>query len=134
MITHRISEMTSTADRAFVLRDGHFVGELSSAELTEERLVRLMVGRDLKSKPRENKPSEERSELLRAEKIRVELDGPEVDLCVKPGEIVGLAGLVGAGRTELLECLYGLRPRHGGDQYNLISRCGLGALTRNVHF
>lgn len=114
MITHRIAEMTSTADRAVVLRDGRYAGELPRAELDEDRLVRLMVGRDLKAKVREEKSEAEAPEVLLAEEIRVDRDGPEVGLSVGAGEIVGLAGLVGAGRTELLECLFGLRPRHGG--------------------
>ena len=114
MITHRIAEMTTTADRAVVLRDGRFAGELPRAELDEEKLVRLMVGRDLKAKKREERPATSGAGVLVAEGIRVERDGPEVGLSVEAGEIVGLAGLVGAGRTELLECLYGLRPRHGG--------------------
>lgn len=115
MITHRIAEMTTTADRAVVLRDGRLVGELSNEELNEERLVRLMVGRDLKAKVRGERTESDAASVLRAEQIRVERGGPAVDLEVKAGEIVGLAGLVGAGRTELLECLYGLRARHGGE-------------------
>lgn len=114
MITHRIAEMTTTADRAVVLRDGRFAGELTADELDEERLVRLMVGRDLKAKVREERAEADSSEVLVARSIRVERDGPEASLTVGTGEIVGLAGLVGAGRTELLECIYGLRQRHGG--------------------
>lgn len=114
MITHRIAEMISTADRAVVLRDGRYAGELSSAELDEEKLVRLMVGRDLQAKVREVTSEEGAAAVLTASGVRVESSGAVVDLAVGAGEIVGLAGLVGAGRTELLECLYGLRPRHGG--------------------
>ncbi|MBL5972797.1 MAG: sugar ABC transporter ATP-binding protein [Candidatus Leucobacter sulfamidivorax] len=116
MITHRIAEMTTTADRAVVLRDGRYAGELASSELDEERLVRLMVGRDLKAKERGSRTDadDQGSPVLVADRVRVEKEGPEASLAVHAGEIVGLAGLVGAGRTELLECLYGLRPRHGG--------------------
>ncbi len=114
MITHRIGEMTSTADRALVLRDGRYVGELSNQELDEKRLVRLMVGRDLKSRIRDVQQLEAGSSLLVAEGIQLERNGPEIDLTVGAGEVVGLAGLVGAGRTELLESIYGLRARHAG--------------------
>lgn len=114
MITHRIAEMTSTADRAVVLRDGEFAGELSQDELDEAKLVRLMVGRDLQSRQRDDQNDAASPEVLVATGLRVERDGPAVDLTVGAGEIVGLAGLVGAGRTELLECLYGVRPRRGG--------------------
>ncbi|MCB1273996.1 MAG: sugar ABC transporter ATP-binding protein [Leucobacter sp.] len=114
MITHRISEMTSTADRAVVLRDGHYVGELSIAELTEEKLVRMMVGRDLKATLRDKQVFSGEQQTLVAEGIQVERGGPGVSFSVGAGEIVGLAGLVGAGRTELLETIYGLRQRHGG--------------------
>lgn len=114
MITHRIAEMTSVADRAVVLRDGKFVGELSSSELEENRLVRLMVGRDLKPTIHQDSQLINQRELLVADAIVVERGGPEVAFTVNAGEIVGIAGLVGAGRTELLECLFGLRARHGG--------------------
>lgn len=114
MITHRISEMTSTADRAVVLRDGRYIGELSSDELEEQTLVRMMVGRDLQAKARSSAPQTRGEPILIAEGVRAVAGGPETSLTVSGGEIVGLAGLVGAGRTELLESLYGLRPRHGG--------------------
>jgi rhamnose transport system ATP-binding protein len=113
LITHRIEEMTSTADRAVVLRDGHLVGELPRAGLTEAALVRLMVGRDIAPQ------TPDQSAIAAGGGLDVEdvLVGgaPEpVLLSVRPGEIVGLAGLVGAGRTELLEALAGARPRAEG--------------------
>lgn len=113
IITHRIKEMTDQADRAVVLRDGRNAGELSRRDLTADRLVRLMVGRDIEG-TLVRRPSRDAADALVVEGIRADGSVHEVSLRVRAGEIVGLAGLVGAGRSELLESLAGVRPREGG--------------------
>lgn len=112
MITHRIAEMTSTADRAVVLRDGKYAGELDRSELNERQLVRLMVGRDIEAKPR-SRQEEQSSAVLAVREVVVAGSQAPVSLTVGAGEVVGLAGLVGSGRTELLEGVFGARRRSG---------------------
>ncbi len=113
-ISHHMSEVRALADRVTVLRDGKNAGELQRGEISHDRLVRLMVGRDLAKGAREDSaPTGE---------IVLDVDGvvtdaypaERTDLQVRTGEIVAIAGLVGAGRTELLETLFGVRRRLGG--------------------
>jgi ribose transport system ATP-binding protein len=113
-ITHRLHEIEQCADRVVALRDGAVVGTLQKAELEHDRMIRLMIGRDLKAlytSPKEV-PGEE---ILRLEAIRTTTypDRP-VSLSLRRGEIVGLAGLVGSGRTELARTIFGIdRPVDG---------------------
>jgi ribose transport system ATP-binding protein len=111
-ISHRLAEVEHIADRAVVLRDGRNAGSLERSEINHANLVRLMVGRDLKQffhKKTHIRPGE-KAPCLQVHNLRY-ADGPatpvSLDLC--PGEVVGMAGLVGAGRTELAEALFGIR-------------------------
>lgn len=114
-ISHRLNEVKYLADRAVVLRDGKNSGELPKEEITPDNLIKLMVGRDLKAIPH-HKPASARSAQLVAMNVRwadkQATEGISLSLC--PGEIVGLAGLVGAGRTEFAEVLFGIRPMRSG--------------------
>ena len=116
-ISHRLAEVKRCADRVTVLRDGKNAGELARADVSHDAIVRLMVGRDLKGfyprsdrKPREGTPALDVRGVTYA-------GGPAtpVSFQLRGGEIVGMAGLVGAGRTELAEALFGLRSIAGGD-------------------
>jgi ABC-type sugar transport system ATPase subunit len=112
-VSHRLQEVFSLADRLTVLRDGRTVGEARTGEIDRARLIELMVGRALVEL--EPPPTQERGDA--ALSIRgLSLLGAfaEVDLDVAAGEIVGLAGLVGAGRSELLETVFGLRRPSSG--------------------
>jgi ribose transport system ATP-binding protein len=105
-ISHRMEELFQIGDRVTVLRDGRHVGTRAIAASTMPELIRLMVGRDLAEQfpRRETKPGEE---ILRVEG----LSGPglhEVSLQLRRGEVVGLAGLMGAGRTELARAIFGV--------------------------
>jgi rhamnose transport system ATP-binding protein len=113
LITHRLPEVIELADRAVVLRDGRNVGELSGDELTEERLAATMVGRELTSYYHKRE-IDLGAPLLQVEELVVPGAGEPVSFTVKAGEIVGFAGLVGAGRTELLETIFGVRRAQGG--------------------
>lgn len=113
-ISHRLGEVIELADRVVVLRDGQNAGELSREEITHERIVSLMVGRDL-SQFYAHSPHPPGEVVLSASGLRTPAH-PErpIDFELRAGEIVGVAGLVGAGRTELLQTLFGITPACGG--------------------
>lgn len=113
-ISHRLGEVLRLADRVTVLRDGANAGELSGAEITHDAMVRLMVGRDIELSGRRTDP-ELGDVVLEARGLRsAAFPAHGLDFSIRSGEIVGLAGLVGAGRTELLETVFGITRALGG--------------------
>ncbi|MBT3636399.1 MAG: sugar ABC transporter ATP-binding protein [Opitutae bacterium] len=113
-ISHRLGEVKELSDHVTVMRDGENAGELSRDEVTHEAMVRLMVGRDL-SEYYERKDREKGDLALEVKKLRTPVHPQhELTFSVASGEIVGIAGLVGAGRTEMLETLFGVTPALGG--------------------
>ena len=116
-ISHRLAEVKRVADRVTVLRDGKNAGELPQDEITHDAMVRLMVGRDLKQfYPQVHRTRRRRRAGARRSATSATAAGRRtpVSFDVRAGEIVGMAGLVGAGRTELAEALFGIRPLTGG--------------------
>ncbi|MGL5094065.1 MAG: sugar ABC transporter ATP-binding protein, partial [Planctomycetia bacterium] len=113
-ISHRLGEVKRVADRVVALRDGRNAGELPRDAIDEDRMVSLMVGRDASARYRRG-PSTPGAVALEVENL-VTRAYPErkVSFQVRRGEIVGVAGLVGAGRTELLEALFGVTPALSG--------------------
>lgn len=111
-ISHRLKEIQHLADRAVVLKDGKNSGELAREEISPDNLIRLMVGRDIKQQHRQPAKQIAAQPALTAKNIcwSKAQAGQGVSLTVHAGEIVGMAGLVGAGRTELAETLFGVRP------------------------
>ncbi|GKV91535.1 ribose ABC transporter ATP-binding protein RbsA [Pectobacterium carotovorum] len=112
-ISHRLKEIFEICDDITVFRDGQFIGERPVSDLEEDTLIEMMVGRKLEDQyPRSNKvPGEVRLKVQN-------LSGPGVErvsFTVRKGEILGVAGLMGAGRTELMKILYGALPRTGGN-------------------
>lgn len=111
-VSHRLNEIFELCDRVTTLRDGRTVGSGLVADTDHDGLVSLMVGRALQDVRAEH--AHETSEpVLRVRDLSSPGEFDQVDLDVARGEIVGLAGLVGAGRTELLECLFGLHRARG---------------------
>ncbi len=112
-ISHRLDEVLSVADRIAVLRDGEKVGELLSREATKARLTSMMVGRDLDAMypKREVEPG---PEVLEVRELTAPGLAAPVSFSVRRGEVFGIAGLVGSGRSELLRAIFGARrPRSG---------------------
>jgi ABC-type sugar transport system ATPase subunit len=113
-ISHRLEEIFEISDRITVLRDGHHIKTAPATELDAEELVRLMVGRPLNELFTRSQSSPGETVLeVRGLTRDGEFEG--VDLALRRGEILGLAGLVGAGRTELAQSIFGIRhPDSGG--------------------
>ncbi len=111
--THKMEEIRALADRVVVLRDGNLVMDQDMAGTRDDEIVTAMIGRELDSLfPQIQPPREDEALVLSG--LQVAGAAAPVDLTVRCGEIVGLAGLVGAGRTELLETAFGARHRLGG--------------------
>jgi rhamnose transport system ATP-binding protein len=119
-ISHRFEELVRVADRVTVLRDGQSVATCAMAGTTKQDLIRLMVGRELDTvfPPSEIRPSESEPGHVAVEVRELScraLGVQSVSLSIRRGEIVGLAGLVGSGRTQFAEALFGLAPMDAGE-------------------
>lgn len=127
-ISHKMAEILRIADEVTVMRDGAWVATKPAEELTTEEIIRLMVGRELNNQfpPKTNKPGE----------IALEVEGltaqysllKDVSFHVRKGEVVGLAGLDGSGRTETLENIFGVATRKKG----IIKLDGKQVMNRNA--
>jgi ABC-type sugar transport system ATPase subunit len=113
-ISHRLAEVFQIAQRVTVLRDGRVTGSHAVDAVTEADLMRLMVGRDLFFAPDAHRVAADAPAVLRVESLSAPPAVRDASLVVREGEIVCLAGLVGAGRTELCEAIFGVRPRATG--------------------
>ncbi|MBI5852491.1 MAG: sugar ABC transporter ATP-binding protein [Planctomycetes bacterium] len=114
-ISHRLGEVEALADRVVVLRDGRNAGELEHDEITHDAMVTLMVGRDLRRRIERRSFVADGAVVLRVRGLRsAAWPASAVDLELRAGEIVGLAGLVGAGRSELLRAIAGVDAPRGG--------------------
>ncbi|MEO7271113.1 MAG: sugar ABC transporter ATP-binding protein [Vicinamibacterales bacterium] len=114
-ISHRLEEIATIADRITVLRDGESVATLARAEVTRADLIRLMVGRDVSAVFPKRAVALGRVALELRHVTHRASGIHDVSLTVRHGEILGVAGLVGSGRTELAEILFGLRPADAGE-------------------
>ena len=113
-ISHRLGEVLNLADRVEVLRDGENAGRLEGEEISHDRMVRLMVGRDISQfyHHLDRQPGEP---LLKVEVLCTDAHPKKpLSFQVRRGEIVGVAGLVGAGRTGVLQTLFGIVSPHSG--------------------
>jgi len=115
-ISHKLKEIRQICDRYSVLRDGKSMGEGAIVDTNDEDIIRLMVGRDVERQAHHQVSSKEAAILLRVEDLSSK-DGVSVrnvHFDIKEGEILGFAGLIGAGRTEIMNCLFGILPRKSG--------------------
>jgi ribose transport system ATP-binding protein len=107
-ITHRLGEVRAVADRAVVLRDGANAGALAREELTHDNMIRLMVGRQIEVLPHDS-GMERAQDYFRVDGLRTRrYPAHGVSFAVGRGEILGVAGLVGAGRTEVARAIFGI--------------------------
>jgi L-arabinose transport system ATP-binding protein len=111
-VSHRIKEILRLCDRVAILRDGALVAVRPAADLTDGEIVRLMVGRELSDIFQRN-PSRPGAEVLRVEALNSNWHR-DVSFHINAGEVVGFAGLVGAGRTELAKVIFGELPIRSG--------------------
>lgn len=107
-ISHRLGEVRDLADRVTVFRDGANAGDLEKSEISHDRMVQLMVGRDV-SQFYAKTPHVPGAVALEVKGLETPANvGHRLDFSIREGEIVGVAGLVGAGRTEMLRVLFGV--------------------------
>ena len=113
-ISHRFEEILAIGDRFTVLRDGRRVGSLPIQEFKRDSVIWMMAGRSVDEMyPRAHTVRPE--PVLEVRGLRLSPHTPPIDLVVRRGEVVGLGGLVGSGRTELAKSVFGVRRFHGGE-------------------
>src|SRR3712207_6598087 len=113
-ISHRLEEIFTISDRITVLRDGHHITTAPASELDAEELVRLMVGRPL-NELFTRSPHNPGEVALEVRGLSRAGEFEDIDLALRRGEIVGLSGRVGAGRSELAQSVFGIRPPESGE-------------------
>ncbi|MGX5733218.1 sugar ABC transporter ATP-binding protein [Bosea thiooxidans] len=113
-ISHKLDEVERITDEVIVMRDGRLVGRAPTASLTRHDMATMMVGREIADLfPDKLEPDPSAAPALLVEHFSVPGWAADISFAVRPGEILGFAGLVGAGRTELFEGIMGLRPGSG---------------------
>ena len=115
-ISHRMEEVLRLADRITILRDGRYIGDLSRADATHDKIVSMMVGRAFSTRfpDRPEKSHASEQPMLSVEGVVVPGAAAGVSFAAHKGEIVGFAGLVGSGRTELMQVIFGIDPALDG--------------------
>src|SRR5439155_18568625 len=112
-ITHRLQELKHIADTVTVLRDGKLVGSLPFDQSDPHTIVKMMFGQIVqKQRPADLAPSAE--PLLEVRSLRRAGEFEDISFALGRGEILGIAGMLGSGRTELLRALFGAEPPDGG--------------------
>ncbi len=136
-ISHRLDEVKTCADRVVALRDGRRVGELTGDGITHDAMIRLMIGRDLKSVYIPPKVAPRDAGVVVDRLVTPAHPDKEVSFAFRRGEIVGLAGLIGSGRTELAHAIFGVEPALSGqvllDGAPVGARVARDAIARGVY-
>jgi len=113
-VSHRLDEIFRLCDRVTVLRDGQHIATRDVGDLTADRIVQLMIGRSIADYFPEHLGGRIGDERLRIENLTSPGKFQDITLTVRAGEVVGLAGLVGAGRSEIARAVFGLDPKAAG--------------------
>jgi ribose transport system ATP-binding protein len=116
LISHHLSEVFETCDGVTILKDGELVGSYDIQDLTEGKMINLMIGRDASDIYSERAAGYDRTELLRVQGFCNEYVD-DVSFTLNKGEILGIAGLIGSGRTELVRAIFGADRLNKGDMY-----------------
>ncbi|HUB75864.1 MAG TPA: sugar ABC transporter ATP-binding protein, partial [Solirubrobacteraceae bacterium] len=112
-ISHRLDEVLAISDRITVLRDSRVVTEMTPADATRETLITAMVGHEIAKRERRRRAPTSAETALAVEGLSEPPAFSDVSFSVARGEVLGLAGLVGSGRTEIAEAIFGMRPATG---------------------
>jgi len=113
-VSHRMPELFRLCDRISVLRDGQYVGTLAKEEMTQDAVVQMMIGRSVQDYYSNAEPREFGKTILSVKNLRSPGMFKDVGFEIRAGEIVGFAGLVGAGRSEIARAVFGLDPNARG--------------------
>ncbi|WP_108662933.1 sugar ABC transporter ATP-binding protein [Acuticoccus kandeliae] len=136
-ISHRLDEVKSCADRVVALRDGRRVGELVGEQITHDAMIRLMIGRALKAVYLPPKVAPKDSGVVIDRLVTRARPDKEVSFAFRRGEIVGLAGLIGSGRTELAHAIFGIDPPLSGrvllDGEPVVARVASDAIAKGIY-
>ena len=115
-VSHRMDEINRISDRVTVMRDGEYVGTVNTAEVTKDDIVKMMVGRVIMGEPKTASACPaDAPVLLEVRNMNAGKEVKNVSFTLKKGEILGFAGLMGAGRTEVARALYGADARQTGE-------------------
>lgn len=137
-ISHKLDEVEQITDEVIIMRDGHFITRAPTNTLDRQKMANLMVGRELTDLfPPKIMPAKDAESILIVENFQVEGFAQDINFDVKAGEILGFAGLVGAGRTELFEGILGLRKSCGKLKYkgkDIAFKCLLDAVESGVTY
>jgi ribose transport system ATP-binding protein len=114
-IGHRLEEVLRIADRVVVLRDGRRIGGMPISEATSDKIIRMMVGRELVTEIFHKEVAEIGETLLEVRGLTGRDEVKDVSFTLRRGEILGVAGLVGAGRTEAARLIFGVDPKESGE-------------------
>ncbi|BBU37965.1 MULTISPECIES: sugar ABC transporter ATP-binding protein [Aeribacillus] len=113
-VSHKLKELFTVSDRFTVLRDGKYVGTYHANELTEEKLITLMVGRKILYEKNKEKAASGKT-LLEVRNLAKEGNFKDISFELREGEVLGITGLVGSGRTELAQAIFGINRPYKGD-------------------
>jgi ribose transport system ATP-binding protein len=113
-ISHRLDEVEALADRITILRDGRMIGTWPAKGLSQRDMAQLMVGRELDMLYPHKRPAPRGDPLLVVETLSVDHGAQQGSFSLRAGEVLGIGGMIGSGRTELFEGLLGLRPSQAG--------------------
>ena len=116
-ISHRMGELKQISDRITVMRDGRYVNTVNTADVTLEEIIRMMVGRVIYEQPKTHSAVALDSPVVLEAKHLCSKDVKNVSFVLKKGEILGFAGLMGAGRTETMRLLYGADKKESGEVF-----------------
>ena len=136
-ISHRMEEVMDLSDRITVLRDGKYVGDIAAVEATHDKIVSMMVGREFTHRFPEKSPTPSTEDVLIVKDLLVPGSPFGVSFTARRGEVLGFAGLVGAGRTELMQVIFGVTPSLGGSMslagQPFVARHTRDAISRGVY-